>query len=132
MSDQSQKSICTTLISLKCQARHTVQPFLTFRISNFLFFFPTLKMVLSSISKHTHYVSGKVLETLLNLFPQPRAMKHLNSDAKLSAKYNSSFIYVSYLGEFQSAGLTKTNTVFLCFTRIDSVLYLVPDLKKKY
>ena len=57
-------------------------------------------------------------------------MKRLKFDAKLIAKYNSSFIYVSYLGEFQSAGLTKTNTVFLCLARIDSELYLVADLKK--
>lgn len=57
-------------------------------------------------------------------------MKHLKSDAKLVAKYNSSFIYVAYLGEFQSAGLTKTNTVFLCLARIDSELYLVVVLKK--
>lgn len=57
-------------------------------------------------------------------------MKHLKSDAKLIAKYNSSFIYVSYLGEFQSAGLTKTHTVFLCLVRIDSEQYLVADFKK--
>lgn len=106
-----------------------VQAFLTFRISNFLFF-PPLNMVLSNISKHPEYISGKVLETLLDLFPQPRIMKHLKSDAKLIAKYNSSFIYVSCLGEFQSAGLTKMNTVFLCLGRIDSELYLVADLKK--
>lgn len=82
-------------------------------------------MVLSSISKHPKYISGKVLETLLNLFSQPRTMKHLKSDAKFIAKYNSSLIYVAYLGEFQSAGLTKTNTIFLCLARRDSELYLV-------
>lgn len=54
----------------------------------------------------------------------------LKSDAKFIAKYNSSLIYVTYLGEFQSAGLTKTNTVFLCLARIDSELYLVAVLKK--
>lgn len=47
----------------------------------------------------------------------------LRSDAKLIAKYNSSLIYVAYLQEFQSAGLTKMNTVFLCLARIE--LYLV-------
>lgn len=86
--------------------------------------------MLSGISKHPKYISGKVLEILLNLFLQPRTMKHLKSDAKFTAKYNSSFIYVSYLGEFQSAGLTKMNTVFLCLVRIDSELYFVADLKK--
>lgn len=106
-----------------------LQPFLTFQISNFLFF-PSLNMVLSSISKHPEHISRRVLETLLDLFPQPKAMKRLRSDAKLIAKYNSSFIYVSYLGEFQSAGGTKPNTAFLCLVRIDSELYLVADLKK--
>lgn len=106
-----------------------VKPFLTSRINNFVFFLP-VKMVLSSISKHPKYIPGKVLETLLNLFSQPRTMKHLKSDAKLIAKYNSSLIYVAYLGEFRSAGLTKTNTVFLCLARIDSELYLVAVFKK--
>lgn len=55
---------------------------------------------------------------MLNLFAQPRTMKHLKSDAKFIAKYNSSFIYVSYLGEFQSAVLTKMNTAFFCLERI--------------
>lgn len=86
--------------------------------------------MLSSISKHPKYISGRVLETLLDLFSQPRTMKHLKSDAKLIAKYNSSFIYVAYLGEFQSAGLTKMNTVFLCLARIHSELYLVAVFKK--
>lgn len=57
-------------------------------------------------------------------------MKHLKSDAKLIAKCNSSLIYVTYLVEFQSASLTKTNTVFLCLAGIDSELYLVAVLKK--
>lgn len=58
-------------------------------------------------------------------------MKHLKSDAKFIAKYNSSLIYVAYLGEFQSAGLTKTNTIFLCLARRDSELYLVAVFLKK-